>query len=768
MKRNSRLISLLLALFLLVGMLPATALADKSDATTFSAFMDEIACDQFVVRRDSNSYEHSFSDFPNAYQISEEYVNRLLSKCSFSEQMQVLTMLGMPFIGSCYGIAATMVLNRLTQSSPQDAENGGYALYIDQFQPGAQKYFDLTKPKDNPPVLDMINYYMCSQNMHVVKANTKNVILYGTAIQDATAKSAADVDLNEFIDTAKAFVDAGKPALFSFQYSAGGHAIVLCDYAENTVVSDGILFKLYDENDRSAEKATGYPRYSYLEIMKDGTEYKASKEFVKLFTFDYSGSADGKTKNYTHATSTKDMYAEHDLSSFSVTDMANVNKALNIHNDGAPAPVSTDPEFRFQNIQSTYGNYLLKPFIKTSGDVKTYADESGSFYYGANVAGVPIPVNDGSDPLNYYSNMKNFRYSARNELGDVNSRIVDLTVVHNTEGKFNGAPLPFHGYDVVTSCGKLADFIVSKDNADGSGAFSYVNGTSVGTVSFDAAARLSGLKSACTGGAGDVTLFCGSYGNGVDLDMFALYGMSDFKELTIDSSDPNSILLEFDQFPDQMGLQFYKGARISRENLLLRSDDRENDKWVKIKTEENPDTQEIEVSVWSGKDVGGQPQFSSDPDYTTKLQRRDYSTSAGSGGLNTVAGDYAQLGIIEGENGTWAGGDYTLRVNAPFSEYISTSVDNVPVPGDGLIVTEGSTIVTLKEAFLATLTPGVHVLRVQFKSGYAQTTFTVGGAKLSTAAVPALPATGAGGVPAMALLCLLSGLFVYALRKRRA
>lgn len=123
---------------------------------------------------------------------------------------------------------------------------------------------------------------------------------------------------------------------------------------------------------------------------------------------------------------------------------------------------------------------------------------------------------------------------------------------------------------------------------------------------------------------------------------------------------------------------------------------------------------------------------------------------------------------MEGEDGTWSGGDYTLRVNAPLKDYISVSVDNVPVPKDGAVVTEGSTVVTLKAAYLATLTPGTHVLRVQFKSGYAQTTLAIGGASGVTSAVPSVPATGSGANALLpALLGVLAAPLTGAWRKRR-
>lgn len=767
MRKSTRLFFLLLALSLLLSLLlPSVALASPSD---LAAFMDA-ECTQFVVGQDSNAYEHAYSDFPGAYQISEEYLNRLLRRCSFSEQMQVLTTLGLPWTGSCYGIAATMVLNKLTQLDPQ-AEENGYALHIDRFQPGAQNYFDLTTPKDNPPVLDMINYYMGSQNMHATLDKAINVNLYDSSILDGPEKNKADQNLDDFIEAAKAYIEGGKPALFSYFYPAGGHAIVLCDYSE-TVLPNSIVFKLYDENDRTYDKAFNKTRYCYLQIEKDlAGNYIAQNDHVTLHCFDYLAYVNSVRNNVTPRV---EVFKDHPLSSFRLANIAETNKTLNIHHADAPALISTAPQFLFQDIQSSYNNYLLKPFIKSDGDIMggvTYADVTGRFYFSNSVAGVPIPVDAQSSPLSYYGNMENFRYSARSSLqaDGTEARVLDMTIEHTTAGMVEAHPnTPFEGYDVVTSCGSFADFLMSKDSDPDTGAFSYVSGTSIGIVRFDAGGRLCGLLPTCSAKASDVSLYCGSYGRDVALDMFALYGMSDFQSLSISYDDPGSILLHFDKFPDQIRMQFFNGTLVSPAGLRIKSDDRAHDRWLKLGTEIVNGV--IEVSGWTAKtlDANGKPQFAHAPDFTTKLQKRDYSTSSGGSGLNAVEGAYSQFSILEGEDGTWSGGDYTLRVNAPLKDYISVSVDNVPVPKDGAVVTEGSTVVTLKAAYLATLTPGTHVLRVQFKSGYAQTTLAIGGASGVTSAVPSVPATGSGANALLpALLGVLAAPLTGAWRKRR-
>lgn len=71
------------------------------------------------------------------------------------------------------------------------------------------------------------------------------------------------------------------------------------------------------------------------------------------------------------------------------------------------------------------------------------------------------------------------------------------------------------------------------------------------------------------------------------------------------------------------------------------------------------------------------------------------------------------------------GGSLTVTSDAAFADYLSTAVDGKPVPAAYLAVVEGSTKVTLSNAFLATLAAGKHTIEIVSKSGTAAATFTV-------------------------------------------
>ena len=84
--------------------------------------------------------------------------------------------------------------------------------------------------------------------------------------------------------------------------------------------------------------------------------------------------------------------------------------------------------------------------------------------------------------------------------------------------------------------------------------------------------------------------------------------------------------------------------------------------------------------------------------------------------------------IIDGKGQTMvvdAAKDLTFRSNAPIRYFQKVLVDDKEVASENYVLTEGSTIVTLKTSFLKTLGVGEHRLSVVSSTGTAQTTFTV-------------------------------------------
>ena len=96
--------------------------------------------------------------------------------------------------------------------------------------------------------------------------------------------------------------------------------------------------------------------------------------------------------------------------------------------------------------------------------------------------------------------------------------------------------------------------------------------------------------------------------------------------------------------------------------------------------------------------------------------------------------------IIDGANGKHTigkDGTLTFRSNAPFSEFVAVLVDGVKVDSSNCDVSEGSTIVRLKQSFLDTLSKGSHTIAIQSIGGTATTNFAV--------AEAADPGTSSGG-----------------------
>ena len=106
------------------------------------------------------------------------------------------------------------------------------------------------------------------------------------------------------------------------------------------------------------------------------------------------------------------------------------------------------------------------------------------------------------------------------------------------------------------------------------------------------------------------------------------------------------------------------------------------------------------------------------------------STTGGgtTGGGTTGGGSTVDYKIIEGANGTWtqnSDGTLTVRANGEFSKFAGVMVDGKPIDSKNYTAQSGSTIVTLSNDYLATLSVGKHTLTVLFNDGSCETDFTV-------------------------------------------
>lgn len=104
--------------------------------------------------------------------------------------------------------------------------------------------------------------------------------------------------------------------------------------------------------------------------------------------------------------------------------------------------------------------------------------------------------------------------------------------------------------------------------------------------------------------------------------------------------------------------------------------------------------------------------------------------------------------IIEGAKGTWYGSTkegLTVRGDGDFSKFAGVRVDGNWIPSDHYEAKSGSTIVTLKPSYLATLAAGEHTLSIMWIDDSASTTFTVAsGAAIAQSELDDVPKTGEG------------------------
>ena len=84
--------------------------------------------------------------------------------------------------------------------------------------------------------------------------------------------------------------------------------------------------------------------------------------------------------------------------------------------------------------------------------------------------------------------------------------------------------------------------------------------------------------------------------------------------------------------------------------------------------------------------------------------------------------------ILEGANGSWAqnsDGVLTFRANGDLSKFEGVKVDGDTISADHYTAASGSTVVTLKKDYLATLSVGKHELTIVYNDGECSTEFEI-------------------------------------------
>ena len=93
--------------------------------------------------------------------------------------------------------------------------------------------------------------------------------------------------------------------------------------------------------------------------------------------------------------------------------------------------------------------------------------------------------------------------------------------------------------------------------------------------------------------------------------------------------------------------------------------------------------------------------------------------------------------------GTFTGtGDLSGTVNGPYDKFVRLLIGVVEVDSKNYTVTEGSTVVTLKESYLKTLANGNYTVTAEFKNGTAETTLKVAVKTNTSTSSTASPSTG--------------------------
>ena len=145
------------------------------------------------------------------------------------------------------------------------------------------------------------------------------------------------------------------------------------------------------------------------------------------------------------------------------------------------------------------------------------------------------------------------------------------------------------------------------------------------------------------------------------------------------------------------------------------------------------------VYVTTYGDVGN-IQYIFSPDTKLKINgefvnytRHEGDESDGSDGTMWVLTDLAmtiipEYKITEGTNGVWtqnSNDTLTFRANGDFSKFTGIKVDGITVPADKYTAASGSTVITLKKAYLGTLSVGKHTLSVVYSDGECGTEFEI-------------------------------------------
>lgn len=136
--------------------------------------------------------------------------------------------------------------------------------------------------------------------------------------------------------------------------------------------------------------------------------------------------------------------------------------------------------------------------------------------------------------------------------------------------------------------------------------------------------------------------------------------------------------------------------------------------------------------------------------------------------LEALAAALTSYDIIKGDGSSWDGSSgLSFTANGPFRKFVGIKVDGTAVDAKDYEARSGSTVITLKESFLQTLSEGTHTITVIYTDGETSGTFRIP----PKTTEPTTPATGDNAnlllwVVVLAL-CMAGMVVVLVLRKKR-
>ncbi len=132
----------------------------------------------------------------------------------------------------------------------------------------------------------------------------------------------------------------------------------------------------------------------------------------------------------------------------------------------------------------------------------------------------------------------------------------------------------------------------------------------------------------------------------------------------------------------------------------------------------SPDDTEMEEQINAARDL-----YDELSEYEKSLVSEEATNK-----LETLLKDLRDYRIVEGDGAIWAkesGDGLTIVANGAYSKFTKIEIDGNAVSADNYTVASGSTVITLKPAYLDTLSLGDHTITVLYTDGEAVGTFTI-------------------------------------------